>query len=181
MTDLTVLHAPNALFPTQSTSLGLGFTFTHRSGPFTATPMVTLSNVDQDQDPDQEPEPDSRPPSTPAPTHSDLPKVRTVSPRRAVDDTLLSPPTNTWTSRPPRNRNTRTSFDRPKSAPPTATRYSSRRGSIDVFEQPVLSVRTPRSHSGATELSKPPPPLCTSPYTPRTSAVFLLCCLSWCA
>lgn len=156
MTDLTVLHAPNALFPTQSTSLGLGFTFQHRSSQFTATPMVTLSTEDLNS-----------PTSSSSDPHSPPAELRphAPQPQHVVDDTHLSPPTNTFTSRPPRRRPSL--GQRPSSAPPTTTRYTNRRGSVDVFEQPVLSPRTPRTRGvnyarsrGEPELIKPPPPLC---------------------
>lgn len=153
MTDLTVLHAPNALFPTQSTSLGLGFTFQHRSSQFTATPMVTLSTEDLNS-----------PTSSSSDPHSPPAELRphAPQPQHVVDDTHLSPPTNTFTSRPPRRRPS--VGQRPSSAPPTTTRYTNRRGSVDVFEQPVLSPRTPRvrgaNYARSPELIKPPPPLC---------------------
>ncbi|EIM84754.1 uncharacterized protein STEHIDRAFT_158468 [Stereum hirsutum FP-91666 SS1] len=160
MTDLTVLHAPNALFPTQSTSLGLGFTFQHRSSQFTATPMVTLSTEDLNS-----------PTSSSSDPHSPPAELRphAPQPQHVVDDTHLSPPTNTFTSRPPRRRPSL--GQRPSSAPPTTTRYTNRRGSVDVFEQPVLSPRTPRTRGvnyarsrGEPELIKPPPPL----FRPKT-------------
>lgn len=156
MTDLTVLHAPNALFPTQSTSLGLGFTFQHRSSQFTATPMVTLSTEDLNS-----------PTSSSSDPHSPPAELRphAPQPQHVVDDTHLSPPTNTFTSRSPRRRPS--VGQRPLSAPPTTTRYTNRRGSVDVFEQPVLSPRTPRArganYTRSPELIKPPPPLCALP------------------
>lgn len=164
MTDLTVLVSPMPLYP----AMKQGFIFGRReSNPVSRAPiMVTLeSEIDPEEEADEgqsSGKPHSLSPSTPR-------KGRVRPPR--LDSTLLSPPINTWKSKPrPRHRPTRS-----QSAPPERTIFKeSKEDSLvvsDVAVDPIRSTYTlplpkptrsftdfPTTHGG--ELLRPPPPLC---------------------
>ncbi|KAF9467548.1 hypothetical protein BDZ94DRAFT_965167 [Collybia nuda] len=166
MTDLTVLVSPMPLYPTMKQ----GFIFGRReSRPVSRPIMVTLeTEIDPDESTraDRAQSSDQSRPQTPS-----TPR-RSRSPR--FDSSLLSPPINTWKSKPqrPRHRPTRS-----QSAPPSRTPPKDLKAGIiegpDVAADLALSVlATPRSRStrnltafptGPTtqggELLPPPPPL----------------------
>ncbi|KIM43972.1 hypothetical protein M413DRAFT_372330 [Hebeloma cylindrosporum] len=108
MTDLTVLVSPLPLYPETR-----DFTFGRRtSRPLSKPIMVTLeTEIDEAEEADQR-----KPQILPPPVDTDFisptsPPRRSRTPR-VVDSNLLSPPVNTWKSRP-RHRPTRS-----QSAPP---------------------------------------------------------------
>ena len=131
MSDLTVLVSPTPLYPRQNTS---GFNFVRPSQNDLARPvMVTLENVDPDEDGPRSP-------------------VEVSS----LNAALLSPPRRTYKaprpSPPPR---------RPASAPPLTLQPVSPESDntplIADVPRRVFSSSTPTDKS---ELSRPPPPLC---------------------
>ncbi|GLB42633.1 hypothetical protein LshimejAT787_1200820 [Lyophyllum shimeji] len=108
MTDLTVLISPNPLYP----AISSGFTFgMKKPRPLSRPIMVTLET---EKDPDEEGEADTTVPSPEGQTASSPPSSPGRGRSRKFDNSLLSPPPNTWKSRPrPRHRPTRS-----QSAPP---------------------------------------------------------------
>ena len=171
MTDLTVLYIPNALPATPPTQTGLGLSLAFPRArrtpprlPFASTPMVTLEMVD-----------------LPTPTSDQHALYRQpISPVRTRDHSLLSPPPNSFTSRPrrrPHPTSDRSVPPRPASAPPlppprsapltpsTTTRFSfDASGGIGVFEHPTPRriPPSPYRERAPSELVRPAPPLCTS-------------------
>jgi hypothetical protein len=158
MTDLTVLVSPMPLYP----AIKPGFIFGRRSPrPVSRPVMVTLeSEIEPEDEADSEDKPHS--------SHTRR--------RSRADSTLLSPPPNTWTSRRPRHRPTRS-----RSAPPERTVYSDFRENVeqncDVLTHPGIDIvrlpntaplsqpssfSSPPSFVPSTrggELVRPPPPL----------------------
>ena len=170
MTDLTVLVSPIPLYPETKE-----FTFGRRPVPLTPTMITLETEIDEEADQAaskvQSPIYDADFINPPA-----LPKKRIRTPT-IVDSNLLSPPTNTWRSRP-RHRPTRS-----QSAPPERRRSSpspaaSQEDQISEFNNPVgdasaiALARTIKRSSTPTipsrsvtrggELVRPPPPLCMS-------------------
>ncbi|ETW76800.1 hypothetical protein HETIRDRAFT_455253 [Heterobasidion irregulare TC 32-1] len=169
MTDLTVLYIPNALPATPPTQTGLGLSLAFPRArrtpprlPFASTPMVTLEMVD-----------------LPTPTSDQHVLYRQpISPVRTRDHSLLSPPPNSFTSRPrrrPHPTSDRSVPPRPASAPPlppprsapltpsTTTRFSfDASGGIGVFEHPTPRriPPSPYRERAPSELVRPAPPLC---------------------
>ena len=154
MTDLTVLVSPIPIHPESNE-----FIFGRRSlRPL--TPIMVTLETEIDEEADEEaskvnsPIDDKdfiSPPSTP--------KRRIQTP---VDSNLLSPPVNTWRSRP-RHRPSRSQSAPPERRSPPATSQDSyaialgralKRGSTPT----LLS----RSITRGGELVRPPPPLCMS-------------------
>lgn len=164
MTDLTVLVSPMPLYP----AMKQGFIFGRReSRPVSRPIMVTLeSEIDPEESAGAD---ESQSPDQPHPQSPSTPK-RGRSPR--FDSSFLSPPINTWKSKPPRPRHRPT---RSQSAPPERTGFKELKtdgveGS-DVATDPTGSVfppplskptrsftALPTTHGG--ELLRPPPPLC---------------------
>ncbi|KAG6827868.1 hypothetical protein H0H92_010168 [Tricholoma furcatifolium] len=156
MTDLTVLISPVPLYP----AMKPGFTFGRRNPqPHTRPIMVTLET---------EREPDNDGYASDDGNKASSPPRKSRSPRR-FDSTLLSPPPNTWKSRP-RHRPTRS-----QSAPPER---KIRKESLDMeelvekekIELAPLDFMRPTTRRSLTafpldpttrggELIRPPPPL----------------------
>jgi hypothetical protein len=107
MTDLTILHAPSALYlPEVKDETGFRFTFNRQSLPplpLVSTPMVTVEMVDENS-----------PPSSPV---------------KAQDNSFLSPPRRSFKSKQP----PRVSPPRPHSAPPGPS--SGENGIIDRHDR----------------------------------------------
>ncbi|KAF8811352.1 hypothetical protein BYT27DRAFT_7089630 [Phlegmacium glaucopus] len=164
MTDLTVLVSPIPLYPETK-----DFTFGRRSSRPLTPIMVTLeSEIDEEASASaskaKSPVNDMDFINPPA-----LPQRRTRSPT-IVDSNLLSPPTNTWRSRP-RHRPTRSQSAPPERRPlPAASQedrppeFSNLEGDSSPFvlgralkrsSTPTLS--RPITRGG--ELVRPPPPL----------------------
>ena len=170
MTDLTVLVSPIPIYPETKE-----FIFGRRSlRPLTPI-MVTLeSEIDDSEEADQEASKDKSsidnkdfitPPTTP--------KRRTRT-STTVDSSLLSPPVNTWRSRP-RHRPSRS-----QSAPPERRSLPATPQDVDILEfnnlegdssaislgRPLKRNSSPtllsRSITRGGELVRPPPPLCMS-------------------
>lgn len=155
MTDLTVLVSPIPIHPESNE-----FIFGRRSlRPL--TPIMVTLETEIDEEADQEASKDSpiddkdfiTPPTTPRR------RIRTPT---TVDSNLLSPPVNTWRSRP-RHRPSRSQSAPPERGSPPATSQDSyaialgralKRGSTPT----LLS----RSITRVGELVRPPPPLCMS-------------------
>ncbi|KAF8057544.1 hypothetical protein FPV67DRAFT_1430264 [Lyophyllum atratum] len=166
MTDLTVLISPMPLYPLMKP----GFTFGRRNSRPTPRPiMVTLETEKEPEElegDDTKPSADqSTEPSPPSPPR------RSRTPR--FDAALLSPPPNTWKSRPrPRHRPTRSQSAPPerKLIPGESGEQGERPGSGVPFElapldfarsTPMRSVTALASISSTRggELIRPPPPL----------------------
>lgn len=172
MTDLTVLVSPIPLYPETK-----DFTFGRRSSVRPLTPiMVTLETEVDEEAPSSAPASASKAKSPvndmdfiDPPT---LPQRRTRTPT-IVDSNLLSPPANTWRSRP-RHRPTRSQSAPPERRAPPAASQEDRLLEFNNLEEgssalalgralkrsstPTLS--RPLTRGG--ELVRPPPPLCMS-------------------
>jgi hypothetical protein len=153
MSDLTVLVSPSPV-PVQMPrpkSAGFGFARANRNGLVNASPltpvMITLELA-----------PSKLPAGPPSPTY-------------AKDDSLLSPPINTW-KRP------RSTPLRPASAPPSQTSFGiekSKRDESLSIPAPFLPIRPRAAPFGTNaktgELLRPPPPVCES--RPFQSMLFM--------
>lgn len=168
MTDLTVLVSPIPIYPETKE-----FTFSRRPvRPLTPT-MVTLETeideADEAASDVQSPIKDMdfiNPPT--------VPQRRTRTPT-IVDSNLLSPPTNTWRSRP-RHRPTRSQSAPPerRRSPPAASQDtqilefnniagdSSAVSLARTFKRSSTPTVLSRSITRGGELVRPPPPLCMS-------------------
>lgn len=161
MTDLTVLVSPTPLLPT---TRGL---FTKKT-PFSRPIMVTL---EAEVDPSGREEVNSRPPMSPQPDTGDFigRSPRLSRTHRNYDETLLSPPVNTWKAPKPRPRHRPT---RSQSAPPERrspvqeAEEGEEKRSQELPQDFGYRPRPPRraitSFTAGTggELVRPPPPLC---------------------
>lgn len=168
MTDLTVLVSPIPIYPESNE-----FVFGRRSlRPL--TPIMVTLETEIDKEADQEaskvesPTNDKdfiTPPSTPKR------RIRTPT---TVDNNLLSPPVNTWRSRP-RHRPTRSQSAPPeRRSPPTSSQdvrileFNNLEGdsSAIALGRALKRSSTPtllsRSITRGGELVRPPPPLCMS-------------------
>ena len=169
MTDLTVLVSPIPLYPDTKE-----FTFGRRPVRPLTPIMVTLeTEIDEtaDQEADQEASKDKPPINDMdfiTPPTSPRRRVRTPT---IVDSNLLSPPTNTWRSRP-RHRPTRSQSTPPERRPPSPSEdvrildFNNLEGdsssialgrALKRSSTPTLLSR-PITRGG--ELVRPPPPLC---------------------
>lgn len=165
MTDLTVLVSPMPLYP----SMKQGFVFGRRTPRPASRPiMVTLESEVDPEEPEvaDDASQSSNQPHLASPPSSPR---RSRSPR--FDSSLLSPPVNTWKSKPrPRHRPTRS-----QSAPPERSVFQAPEGDAEPVPDvpldltPVTYVRGaskrsltafpsgPSTQGG--ELIRPPPPL----------------------
>ena len=149
MTDLTVLVSPIPIYPEQNE-----FIFGRSLRPLTPI-MVTLeSEIDQEADQEEISQFNHKVPPT-------TPNRRVRSPT-TVDNNLLSPPVNTWRSRP-RHRPSRSQSAPPERRSPPATSQDS---SAIVLGRALKRSSTPtllsRSITRGGELVRPAPPLCMS-------------------
>lgn len=160
MTDLTVLVSPIPIYPETNE-----FTFGRRRPVRPLTPIMVTLESEIDEEADQEADPpinDSdfiTPPTTPK---------RRITTQTTVDTNLLSPPVNTWRSRP-RHRPTRSQSAPPERRPPPAPlEFNNLEGDSSAIalgralkrsSTPTLLNR-PITRGG--ELVRPPPPLCMS-------------------
>jgi len=176
MTDLTVLVSPLPLYPDTK-----DFTFGRRtSRPLSKPIMVTLeTEID-------EAEADQRNPQVQVDTDFTSPRSpprRSRTPR-VVDSNLLSPPVNTWKSRP-RHRPTRSQSAPPERRTPVSDVHEDEKGpESTTFNHEALGFvpRNPtRSFTAFTidrqttrggELVRPPPPLRKCIFTSSFNASF---------
>ena len=171
MTDLTVLLSPMPIYPETNE-----FTFGRRPVR-TLTPIMVTLETEIDEEADQEasmaksPTNDMdfiTPPTTPK---------RHITTPTTVDSNLLSPPVNTWRSRP-RHRPSRSQSAPPERRSPPAPSQDVRILEFNNLEgdsSPIALGRALKRSSTPTllnrpitrggELVRPPPPLCMSYHT----------------
>lgn len=175
MTDLTVLVSPIPLYPETKE-----FTFGRRPRPLTPI-MVTLeTEIDEKADEKADPEADTEASNGKSPlidvdfiTPPTSPKRRIRTPT-VVDSNLLSPPANTWRSRP-RHRPTRSQSTPPERRSPPSPSQDVRILEFDNLEGNSSSIALGRALKRSStptllsrpitrggELVRPPPPLCMS-------------------
>ena len=168
MTDLTVLVSPMPIYPETNE-----FTFGRRSVRPLTPIMVTLeSEIDEeaDREASKVKSPVNDPDFISPPTS---PKRRIRSPA-TVDSNLLSPPVNTWRSRP-RHRPSRSQSAPPERRSPPATSQDVRIVGFNNLEGDSSAIAIGRALKRSStptllsrpitiggELVRPPPPLCTS-------------------
>ena len=163
MTDLTVLVSPLPLYPDTK-----DFTFGRRtSRPLSKPIMVTLeTEIDEAEADQREPQVLPLPPDTEFISPTSPPR-RSRTPR-VVDSNLLSPPVNTWKSRP-RHRPTRSQSAPPERRTPAPDVEKGPESATFNHEALGFVPRSPtRSFTAFTidrqttrggELVRPPPPL----------------------
>ena len=165
MTDLTVLVSPIPLYPERK-----DFTF----GRSPLRPIMVTLETEIDEEADQSASKvqssiDDKDFINPPP-NSTQKRIRTPT---IVDSNLLSPPTNTWRSRP-RHRPSRSQSAPPeRRSPPAASQddrileFNNLAGDLSGItlarSLKRSSIPTPQTRSGG-ELVRPPPPLCMSFY-----------------
>ena len=150
MTDLTVLVSPIPIYPESNE-----FIFGGRSlRPLTPI-MVTLeSEIDEEADQEEISQFNYEDPP-PIPNR----RVRTPT---TVDSNLLSPPVNTWRSRP-RHRPSRSQSAPPeRRSPPAISQDSSAIATGRALKRSSTPTLLSRSITRGGELVRPAPPLCMS-------------------
>lgn len=161
MTDLTVLIAPNNLYPVSKSAFAFGLSAgrgRRSTGPMPRPVMVTLES-------------DIESPPGYGETNPGQPQIAAPVPRGLPQDTtLLSPPINTFKAPQPRPRHRPT---RSRSAPPSFSispeqpaADTGQRALDDLSPPPLTAPFLPRPRRQSTftrpragELVKPPPPL----------------------
>jgi hypothetical protein len=149
MTDLTSLVSPSTLYLPLAKETGLPRRFNRRSTlPLVPTPIVTVQMVDTDTPP--------------------------LSPVRARDESLLSPPPHTFRSRGHRRRRSSSAPPVPSSQPqkpsPENTNFIRSPGYSSVPPKSPESVTNPNRCGSSLTVIRPQTPLCAC-FLPMTKRV----------